>query len=130
MLTQGGDGLFQRLGTREAFQSFEPLSPTLSVTEFGVPNVYWSTVLAHDPKLFTTESPESWRDFWNTTRFPGHRALYDDPREISNSRLSRMVCRLRSCIRSTWIAPFGNLTRSNRLSAYGGRMVLNLFNSS
>lgn len=74
------DGLFERLGSRSELRSFEPFSPGLPVTEFGVPNVYWSTVLAYEPKLFTTRSPESWRDFWDTTRFPGHRALYDDPR--------------------------------------------------
>lgn len=59
--------------------TFVPLEGGPKPTKFGAPNVYWSTVLAYQPKAFKT-APASWKDFWDVRRFPGARAMYDNPR--------------------------------------------------
>ena len=67
---------------------FEPQSTGLMSDQFvrgaidpqGVANVYWSTVMAWSKDSFGGRAPASWKDFWDVTRFPGARALYDDPR--------------------------------------------------
>jgi putative spermidine/putrescine transport system substrate-binding protein len=51
-----------------------------TVLKNGVANVYWGTVMAFKRSSFPAESPQTWADFWNTDKFPGSRALYDDPR--------------------------------------------------
>src|SRR5262249_6729785 len=50
------------------------------VTEHGVGNVFWATGIAYKKGRFGNVPPNSWRDFWDFERFPGPRALYDDPR--------------------------------------------------
>lgn len=77
--------IFQR-GLKENF--FERLSVPIdsthfmanSVSEYGVANVYWGTVLAYRSDSFGQTGPRSWADFWDVDRYPGPRALYDDPR--------------------------------------------------
>lgn len=67
---------------------YEPLSLGLNSNDFvvgaidnyGIANVYWSTVLAYIPSTFEESPPSSWSDFWNIKKYPGPRALYDDPR--------------------------------------------------
>jgi len=51
-----------------------------TVSEFGVGNVYWGTVLAYTRDVFRNKQPQTWADFWDVDEFPGPRALYDDPR--------------------------------------------------
>jgi len=51
-----------------------------TVNEYGVANVYWTTVLAYNINSFPNRKPSTWKDFWNVKDFPGKRALYDDPR--------------------------------------------------
>jgi putative spermidine/putrescine transport system substrate-binding protein len=51
-----------------------------SISDFGVANVYWTTVLAFNKNSFPNKKPATWNDFWNIKEFPGKRALYDDPR--------------------------------------------------
>jgi len=51
-----------------------------SISEYGIPNVYWSTVLAYRKETFASNPPKTWKDFWNVRDFPGERAMYDDPR--------------------------------------------------
>lgn len=46
----------------------------------GVGNVYWATVLAYKRSTFPKTPPRSWADFFDTKRYPGARAMYDDPR--------------------------------------------------
>lgn len=51
-----------------------------SITDKGIANVYWGTVLAYRNADFTAKRPTTWADFWNTKEFPGDRGMYDDPR--------------------------------------------------
>jgi putative spermidine/putrescine transport system substrate-binding protein len=59
---------------------FLPIQGGPPASPFGVPNVYWSTVLAWPSGRFSDRTPETWKDFWDLDAFPGPRALYDDPR--------------------------------------------------
>ena len=74
------DSLFERLSEQVPDSEFRPISGAPGPQPFGVPNVYWSTVLAYQPRAFPKQSPSTWQDFWDVQRFPGPRALYDDPR--------------------------------------------------
>jgi len=68
--------LFDDLTIKPHEGSFLPTS----VTNNGVANVYWGTVMAFKSSKFPGKSPKTWTDFWDLTNFPGPRALYDDPR--------------------------------------------------
>lgn len=70
------DNLFQKLSVKPHDGEFLPNS----VMDTGVANVYWGTVAAYRKADFMGDHPTSWKDFWDTHRFPGGRALYDDPR--------------------------------------------------
>jgi putative spermidine/putrescine transport system substrate-binding protein len=47
---------------------------------YGVPNIFWGTVLGYRKAKYDSNPPRSWKDFFDIQRFPGARALYDDPR--------------------------------------------------
>lgn len=74
------------LGKRENI--FERLDEPLDMSQFvdgaidpyGIANVYWATVLAVNGTKYPHAAPTTWQDFWDVQRFPGARALYDDPR--------------------------------------------------
>jgi putative spermidine/putrescine transport system substrate-binding protein len=51
-----------------------------TVDTFGVGNVYWGTVLAYRKDKFSSSPPKTWEDFFDVNKYPGPRALYDDPR--------------------------------------------------
>ena len=70
------EGLFDELTVKPHEGSFLPNT----VTNNGVANVYWGTVMAYKSSAFKTSAPKTWADFWDVTNFPGNRALYDDPR--------------------------------------------------
>lgn len=72
--------LFERLAVAISDSIFQAVEGSPGVNAYGVPNVYWSTVLAYRADKFSGEVPENWTDFWNVERFPGPRAIYDDPR--------------------------------------------------
>lgn len=74
------DHLFAHLDSSIAVSNFEPLPNGPSPSDYGAPNVYWSTVLAYRKDAFPSSPPSQWADFWDTKGFPGPRALYDDPR--------------------------------------------------
>jgi putative spermidine/putrescine transport system substrate-binding protein len=74
------ENLYQPLTTSLPSGSFEPRDTRAAPTPYGVPSVYWSTVLAYRKNAFPKGAPTSWRDFWDVKRFPGPRALYDNPR--------------------------------------------------
>jgi putative spermidine/putrescine transport system substrate-binding protein len=75
----------------DAAQLFEPLDFNVikNAAEFrpdmkgerwvGGP-VYYSYVLAWNPKVYGDNPPRTWADFFDTKRFPGQRALYAQPR--------------------------------------------------
>jgi putative spermidine/putrescine transport system substrate-binding protein len=69
------EGLFEKLRVPVERKNFLEGA----VGEYGVANVYWGTVLAYRKDL-GKEAPRDWADFWDINRFPGDRALYDDPR--------------------------------------------------
>jgi len=70
------EGLFAKLEITPQSCNFLPNS----ISEYGVANVYWATVLAYKKSAFPTSPPKTWRDFWDVKKYPGNRALYDDPR--------------------------------------------------
>jgi putative spermidine/putrescine transport system substrate-binding protein len=70
------DKLFDKIDPRPPADGFIPES----VAEDGVANVYWATVLAYKASQYPTRPPVTWREFWDTTTYPGGRALHDDPR--------------------------------------------------
>lgn len=74
------DGLFAELPRGPRLEEFVALPGGPEAEKFGVPNVYWSTVLAFRRDKFSSEQPLDWTSFWDVVRFPGPRALYDDPR--------------------------------------------------
>jgi putative spermidine/putrescine transport system substrate-binding protein len=74
------DSLYQPLTKFVPQDTFMPIEGSPGPEQFGVPNVYWSTVLAFNKTAFVGKKPTTWRDFWDTQAFPGPRALYDNPR--------------------------------------------------
>jgi putative spermidine/putrescine transport system substrate-binding protein len=69
---------------------FEPLDYSIIVNADGVdPSLvrehwiggpsYYSTVLAWNTEAFGDNPPQSWADFWDVEKFPGTRALYNNP---------------------------------------------------
>ncbi len=73
------DGLFAELASKLSPDAFSAIAGGPDVSSFGVPNVFWSTVLAYRHDFFPT-APTTWKDFWDLSSFPGPRALYNDPR--------------------------------------------------
>jgi putative spermidine/putrescine transport system substrate-binding protein len=49
------------------------------VSECGVPAITFATVLAYDTTKYGQAGPQSWSDFFDTTKFPGTRALNSGP---------------------------------------------------
>ncbi|MDA2938230.1 ABC transporter substrate-binding protein [Acidobacteria bacterium AH-259-A15] len=74
------DRVFEPLSVSIDEAIFRPIPASPAVHPLGVPNVYWSTVLAYRRSDFPSAEPRNWSDFWDVNRFPGPRALYDDPR--------------------------------------------------
>lgn len=70
------EGLFQRLSLLPDAGNFV----AGAVTDWGVANIYWATVMTFPEGQFSNKTPDGWSDFWDVTTFPGARALYDDPR--------------------------------------------------
>jgi putative spermidine/putrescine transport system substrate-binding protein len=50
-----------------------------AVNDCGVGAIVWSTMLSYDSEKLKT-APTSWADFWDTTKFPGKRALRRGPK--------------------------------------------------
>lgn len=74
------DSLFAKITEEFDDSLFIPLDNSSSPEVFGVPNVYWSTVLAYSNSYKSTQKPNNWVDFWDLEEFPGPRGMYDDPR--------------------------------------------------
>ena len=73
------DGLLERLDFNVIDKSAILPDPKL-VTDYSVPQVFWSRVMVYNTKQFTKDShPKSWQDVWDLSRFPGKRALYNKP---------------------------------------------------
>jgi putative spermidine/putrescine transport system substrate-binding protein len=79
MLRGARAGLFEPID-RSSLPVAE-LEPS-SLNDYGVGVVYWSTVLAFNTRVFPEgrPRPRSWREFWDTQRFPGPRSLRNTPR--------------------------------------------------
>lgn len=50
--------------------------------ECGIPSVAWSSAIVFDKRAFKKEKPESAKDFFDTKKFPGKRALPRDPKYV------------------------------------------------
>ena len=72
------DGLFvpidwDKIGGRDAYLD-------AGANECGVGALGWAIVLAYDGDLLTGDGPKSWKDFFNTSAYPGKRALRKGPK--------------------------------------------------
>ena len=65
---------YDKLGGEDAFLP-------AAVHECGVGAIVWGTVLAYDGDKLKDNPPKSWADFFDTTKFPGKRALRKGPRQ-------------------------------------------------
>lgn len=51
-----------------------------AVNQYGVVTAFWSTILAYNSQRYSPDKhPTGWRDFWDSTKFSGTRALRKDP---------------------------------------------------
>lgn len=53
-----------------------------SLHDCGVPSVAWSSTIVFDKRAFKKKKPESASDFFDVKRFPGKRALPDNPKYV------------------------------------------------
>jgi putative spermidine/putrescine transport system substrate-binding protein len=47
----------------------------------------YGIVMAYRTDTYKTEAPKDWADFWNTTKFPGRRGFYRNPKGVLESAL-------------------------------------------
>lgn len=57
----------------------EQIDPKV-ITKYGIGSVAFSTVIAWNSGLFGAEGPQTWTEWFDTSRFKGRRALYAQPR--------------------------------------------------
>ncbi|CDZ60096.1 extracellular solute-binding protein [Neorhizobium galegae] len=57
----------------------EQIDPKV-ITKYGIGSVAFSTVIAWNHDLFGAAGPQTWAEWFDTTRFKGRRALYAQPR--------------------------------------------------
>jgi putative spermidine/putrescine transport system substrate-binding protein len=68
------EGLLERLD-RDAAKAAQ-LPPSL-VREFGIVSYSLGTNIVYRKDKFPNGGPQNWADFWNVTKFPGPRCLFD-----------------------------------------------------
>lgn len=54
--------------------------PASYKSAYSVPYEFYSSVLAYNSKKFSSNPPQSWKDFWDVKKFPGTRSLRNHPR--------------------------------------------------
>lgn len=59
-----------RPGDKEAFSPIQP-------TDYMLPSLFYSLVIAYDKEAFGDEAPRTWADLWNADKFPGKRTIYN-----------------------------------------------------
>ena len=59
-----------RPGDKEAFAPIKP-------TDYMLPSLFYSLVLAYDKDALRSAAPQTWADFWDVAKFPGKRTLYN-----------------------------------------------------
>lgn len=67
------EGLYEKLDYGKVVPKAD-LAPKAAVTDCGVGIFVWSTVMAYNGDKLK-EGPKTWADFWDTTKFPGKRAM-------------------------------------------------------
>ncbi len=74
-------GLLQKIDYDLIFKIVpkEQIDPKV-IKEYGVGSVGFSTVIAWNTTLFGKDGPKDWKEWADTTRFKGRRALYAQPR--------------------------------------------------
>lgn len=74
-------GTFVKEGLLEPidYRWFDPADKAafapVPIHAYGVPALYYSVVLAYDPKKFGASPPKTWADFWDARHYPGPRTL-------------------------------------------------------
>jgi putative spermidine/putrescine transport system substrate-binding protein len=64
------DYSFFRAGDKE---DISPIAPT----DYMLPSLFYSLVLAYDQEAFANGAPETWADAWNVEKFPGKRTFFN-----------------------------------------------------
>jgi putative spermidine/putrescine transport system substrate-binding protein len=74
-------GLLQKIDYDMIFKIVpkEQIDPKV-IKEYGVGSVGFSTVIAWNTALFGAKGPQDWKEWADTSRFKGRRALYAQPR--------------------------------------------------
>jgi putative spermidine/putrescine transport system substrate-binding protein len=74
---------FQWIGAREGllekldFSVIDRSAVPDLITDYAVPQVFWSRVMVYNTKRFTLQNhPHTWDEVWDVKRFPGKRAFY------------------------------------------------------
>lgn len=49
------------------------------VSDYSVPSEYSTLCISWNSKAITSTHPTTWTEFWDTTKFPGKRTLYQNP---------------------------------------------------
>lgn len=53
-----------------------------SCSTYGVPSYTWANVIAYNSSKYQADTaPQSWAEFWDTSKFPGERTFYKSPYE-------------------------------------------------
>lgn len=55
------------------------IDPNLVKKDWVAGLTYWSTVFAYSTKAYGDNLPKSWADFWDVEKFPGARAMWNNP---------------------------------------------------
>jgi putative spermidine/putrescine transport system substrate-binding protein len=57
----------------------DEMNPDLGVTDYRVPVITFGTVLAYNTEVTGGQSPMGWADFFDLSKFPGKRGVWDYP---------------------------------------------------
>jgi putative spermidine/putrescine transport system substrate-binding protein len=57
----------------------DEMNPDLGVTDYRVPVITFGTVLAYNTEVTGGQSPVGWADFFDLSKFPGKRGVWDYP---------------------------------------------------
>ncbi len=68
------EGLIERIDW-DRLGGKDQMIPTAVMGDCGIGTIVWSTVLAYDTQRVGAKAPASWADFWDTSTWPGKRAL-------------------------------------------------------
>lgn len=77
MLSLQKEGYLEKLDhSRVAKADLDGLQPKSLVTDYGIPNIFFTRGLAYNTKILSEgQRPRNWTDVWDTKKVPGQRSL-------------------------------------------------------